>query len=266
MSSPRLRLAVFLAAFAGAALTAQESRPETQGPRRDQEAVDLLKKHDDASYIPSLEGLKDFTASLTLPAGIVVDFKWKAPDKTGWSARPAADVPEDVAKRLRLRIATPTFRAEIGAQAPSFLTTLLGKSESARFAKDGLEALGENRVRIVAAAPETLAVMREAVAHFGADGLMTKLVVTSPLGDVSEMTSVYEKSIKGKSVVKSMTTTLTRPGRKPHVMTVDNDYVEVGGYVFVKTLTMKNSLQGDVKLDFSDHKVDVGLKDEDFDS
>lgn len=246
-------------AFAVSAV-AQESKPAA--PRRDAAAVKLLEAHDALVYYPREAGLKDLSCALKLPGDILVDLKWMAPSFEGWSARPAPEAKPEAAKKILIGVQSPAFRADMQAQVPSFLKTLVGEREAARFADDGLELVAERQVRIVAAAPGTKQVLREATATFDERGLLKTLVVTSPVGASSTMEPTYLER-NGKFLVKELKTTTPTPSG-PQVTTMQNEYAEVGAYAILKKIVLKNGPIGDQELLFVDHKVDAGLTEADF--
>jgi hypothetical protein len=246
-------------AFAVSA-AAQESKPAA--PRRDAAAVKLLEAHDALMYYPREAGLKDLSCSLKLPGDVLVDLKWKAPSFEGWAVRPAPEAKPEIAKRILIGSQSPEYRAQMQAQVPSYIKTLVGERESVKFAEDGLELVAERQVRIVAVAPGTKQVLREATATFDERGLVKSLSITSPVGAVSTMQSTYLER-NGKFLVKEMRITTPTPAG-PQVTNLANEYVDVGAYAILKKIVLKNGPIGDQEHVYVDHKVDAGLTEADF--
>jgi hypothetical protein len=260
MNVPRLVVFGLVFASSVAACFAQDEKPKTDPPRRDPDAVKKVESHDSAMYVPREAGLKDLAITLHLPIGVLLDLKWKAPDKTAWAVRIPEEVPKKDAERLRITVETEEFRARTDAQVPAFLETIVGGRESTRYAGDGLELVGD-KVKIVAKSQATLAVMKEALLTFDEKGRVVSMSVTSPLGAVSEFSNKFDER-DGKSTVKETTITTKTPAG-PQVATVANEYEDVGGFRLLKRFVMKNGPQGDQDLKFSDHKPNGGLKDDD---
>lgn len=263
MQAPAKAAVAFVLAFAAAAAVAQQpTSRKSEPPRRDPEAVKRLAAHDALLYVPSEEGLKDLSFTLKHPLDVLVDFRWRAPSSTAWSIRIPERIEKVVADKLRITVASAPFRAEMDAQTPAFVRLMTGERESAKYAEDALEFVAPDKVRIVAHAEATRAVMREATLTFDAAGRVVSGKVTSPLGAVSETATTYLER-KGKFVVAELKATTPSP-EGPQTATMTHEYAEVEGFLLLKRLVMKNGLQGDQELEFVDHKPNAGLKDEDF--
>ncbi len=213
-------------------------------------------------YYPREERLKDLSWSLKLQGDVLVDLKWKAPSFEGWAVRPAPEAKPEIAKRILIGSQSPEYRAQMQAQVPSYIKTLVGERESVKFAEDGLELVAERQVRIVAVAPGTKQVLREATATFDERGLVKSLSITSPVGAVSTMQSTYLER-NGKFLVKEMRITTPTPAG-PQVTNLANEYVDVGAYAILKKIVLKNGPIGDQEHVYVDHKVDAGLTEADF--
>ncbi len=250
---------------------APKDAPKAEMLRRDPEAVKLLEAHDALMYYVREEGAKDVAFSLALPVGVLVDMKWMAPDKQTWSGRASPDVGEDIAKRLNLLLSTPSFKEAMDAQVPSFVRTVIGGKESDLYAKDSLELLGPKQLKIVAKNPETASKIKEITATFDEKGRLKLLQIASPLGAVSELEPTYLEH-KGKFLVKEFKTVTKSAAGQAQVSTLQNEYVDVGGFMLLSRVTMQSpaavgappAAAEKQELNFSGHKVNSGLTEADF--
>ena len=265
MSRP---LAGLVAAWLGAVAVAQTPAPETPEPkagpqlRRDAEAVKRLEAYDALQYLPVDAGLKDISFSVALPTGVILDIRWKSPDKVAWTPRLAKEVPKEAERVWLLQFETPKFKAEVDAQVQSFLKSVIGEKTASKYSKDEVRRVAPDQVQIVAVAPETAAMMREATLTFDPRGLVTAIKVVSPVGAVTDMEQSYRA--KGDKFLLEQVK-MTNPGPTgPMTTTMKLEYVEVGAYVLVKKMELSAEDQKPAALEFSDMKVDQGLKDEDF--
>jgi len=230
-------------------------------PKQDAAALKLLEKFDSLLYIAQQNGLKDVSFDCSLPIGLVLQVKWKSPDKMAADVVVPADAPAE--KKKQLELISSTVKGQAQTYARSFVQLIVGESEGKKRAGDDIALSGENQIKITAVSETSKREFKEEVLTFDERGLVKHIKVTSPMGAVSEIDPTYVE--KGGKFLYTVVTNQFGDATAKTSTAMKFDYVDVDGITVISKMTTSGTNAGTAMpenvMQFTNHQVNKGIDD-----